>query len=439
MMALASARERKYSRLRHSSRNLPLKDSPVPFCQRLPGSLSADGLTRKLHMTQPLRVLHLISSLNPALGGPSEGLRQLAVGLASLGARPCIVTLDAPEAPWLALPDAQAVGLGPAWRGTFAYAPQLIPWLRRHAGEFDAAVVHGLWQFHGPAARLGLRAAGVPYFVFPHGMLDPWFKHEYPLKHAKKSLYWWLAQHAVLRDAAAVLFTCEEERRLARESFRPYEVREEVVNYGTSLPAGIHSDNREAFLATFPALAGQRLILFLGRLHEKKGCDLLIEAFARVAAREPALHLVMAGPDQSGWQAALTRLATERGLGERITWTGMLQGELKWGALLAAEAFILPSHQENFGIAVAEALAVGTPVLISDKVNIWREIEADGAGLVAADTLDGTVSLLERWLDLPAEARRQMGERAKACFGARFDIRQAAGNLLGVIRASRRV
>ena len=114
----------------------------------------------------------------------------------------------------------------------------------------------------------------------------------------------------------------------------------------------------------------------------------------------------------------------------------MLQGELKWGALLAAEAFILPSHQENFGIAVAEALAVGTPVLISDKVNIWREIEADGAGLVAPDTLDGTVSLLERWLALSPAARQQMGERARACFTAHFEMRRETENLLAVIRAN---
>jgi len=145
-------------------------------------------------------------------------------------------------------------------------------------------VVHGLWQHPGVAARRALRAAGVPYFVYPHGMLDPWFRHEYPLKHAKKCLYWWLAQHAVLRDAAAVLFTCEEERRLARESFWPYRVREAVVNYGTTLPAGVRPEQRDAFLAAFPALRGQRLLLFLGRIHEKKGCDLLIDAFAEAAA-----------------------------------------------------------------------------------------------------------------------------------------------------------
>lgn len=388
-------------------------------------------------MPEPLRILHLISSLDPAGGGPSEGLRQITACYQSLGAIPSIVTQDRPDAPWLDIGHAQGVGLGPGQGGTFAYTPRLIPWLRQHAAEFDAAVVHGLWQFQGPAARLGLSAAGVPYFVFPHGMLDPWFKQEYPLKHAKKSLYWWLMQHAVLRDAAGVLFTCEEERRLARESFRPYRVREAVVNYGTSLPPSLRPDHQDVFLTAFPALRDRRLLLFLGRIHEKKGCDLLIEAFARVAAREPALHLVMAGPDQTGWQARLHALAQQLGVSERITWTGLLQGELKWGALLAAEAFILPSHQENFGIAVAEALAVGTPVLISDKVNIWREIEADNAGLVAPDTLDGTVSLLERWLALSPDARQQMGERARACFAARFEIRRATENLLAVIQANR--
>ena len=384
--------------------------------------------------SHPLRLLHLITSLNPAGGGVAEGLRNLTACAVEMGINQTVVSVDAPDAPWLDLGHVRAIGLGPARFG-YAHAPRLLPWLRAQAGGFDAAVVHGLWQYPGVAARRALREAGVPYFVYPHGMLDPWFQREYPLKHAKKCLYWWLAQHAVLRDAAAVLFTCEEERRLARESFWPYRVREAVVNYGTTLPAGVRPAQREVFLDAFPALQGQRLLLFLGRIHEKKGCDLLIDAFSEVASREPALHLVMAGPDQTGWQAALQRRAAERGVAGRITWTGMLQGDLKWGALQAAEAFVLPSHQENFGIAVAEALAVGTPVLISDKVNIWREIDADGAGLVAPDTRDGTTGLLQRWLALAPEARRQMAERARDCFAQRFEMRRAVENLLRVVRA----
>ncbi len=165
----------------------------------------------------------------------------------------------------------------------------------------------------------------------------------------------------------------------------------------------------------------------------KKGCDLLIDAFAQAASSDPALHLVMAGPDQSGLQARLAQRARALGIADRITWTGMVAGDLKWGAFRASEAFVLPSHQENFGIAVAEALACGVPVLISDKVNIWREIEADRAGLVAPDTLDGTRGLLRTWLALSEPEKQAMSARAARCFAERFEITEAAKSLIRVL------
>jgi glycosyltransferase involved in cell wall biosynthesis len=133
-------------------------------------------------------------------------------------------------------------------------------------------------------------------------------------------------------------------------------------------------------------LRGKRLLLFMGRLHPKKGCDLLLEAWATTLANDPAWHLVFAGPDELQWQQTLAARAAALGLADRVTWTGMLRDTMKWSAFFAAEVFALPSHQENFGIAVAESLACGVPVLISREVNIWREIEAVHAGLVASDT-----------------------------------------------------
>ena len=161
-----------------------------------------------------------------------------------------------------------------------------------------------------------------------------------------------------------------------------------------------------------PGLDGKRLLLFLGRIHEKKGCDLLVKAFAEIRDIDPSVHLVMAGPDSGEWTPALQKLAGELGIADRITWTGMLLGDMKWGAFQASDAFILPSHQENFGIAVAEALGCGLPALISDKVNIWREVEADGAGFVASDTVAGTVASLRHWLELePSLAGALPGSR----------------------------
>jgi glycosyltransferase involved in cell wall biosynthesis len=242
----------------------------------------------------------------------------------------------------------------------------------------------------------------------------------------------------VLRDAAAVLFTSEEERRLARESFALYRCREVVVNYGTTPPPPDLERAREEFLAAFPELREKRLLLFLGRLHEKKGCDLLIEAFAAVrndADADPSLHLVMAGPGaDEEYVARLKRLAASVTKDDgSITFPGLLTGNRKWGAFSAAEAFLLPSHQENFGIAVAEALGCGTPVLISDKVNIWREIEADGAGYVENDDLAGTTVLLKRWLATGPDVRAAMKDKAKECFARRFEIEHATDSLLKVL------
>ncbi|HWI15874.1 MAG TPA: glycosyltransferase, partial [Burkholderiales bacterium] len=147
----------------------------------------------------------------------------------------------------------------------------------------------------------------------------------------------------------------------------------------------------------------------------------------------PALHLVMAGPEQEGYGAALRELAARLGIADRITWTGMLSGSEKWGAYRAADAFILPSHQENFGIVVAEALACGVPVLISNKVNIWREVEADGAGLVANDDASGATALLTQWLDTDAQQRARMSSNALRSFAERFEIDRAAASVARAI------
>ena len=376
-----------------------------------------------------MRILRVIHSTDRRNGGPIEGAIQVTGVLSEMGHVTEMASLDAPEASWFHELPFPVHALGPG-KSEYGYSPKLIPWLRANAGKYDFVIVHGVWQFHGLAVRQALRGLGTPYVVYSHGMLDPWFKHAYPMKHLKKSLYWPWAESRVLRDAQAVLFTTEEERLLARQSFRPYRCREIVVSYGTGSPAGDPASQRELFFQSFPELREKRLILFLSRIHEKKGCDLLIDAFANVAEQDPALRLVMAGPDKTGLRESLEAAAREKGISDRISWPGMLSGDLKWGAFHAAEVFALPSHQENFGIAVAEALACGLPVLISNKVNIWREVEADGAGLVAPDDAAGTASLLQRWLGLTDGEREAMRGSARRCFESRFEIHRAAESLI---------
>lgn len=380
-----------------------------------------------------MKLLHLIPSVDLRGGGPIEGVRRIHDALAAMGHQGDLVSLDSPDAEWVAEFPGKVIATGPS-ASSYGYNARLAPWLKAHAGEYDAVIVNGLWQYVGFAAWRALRGSSTPYFVYSHGMLDPWFKRRYPLKHLKKWLYWPWGEYRVLRDASAVLFTCEEERLLARQSFWLYRCREVVGSYGTSAPPRDAAALSEIFFSSFPELKQKRLLLFLGRIHEKKGCDLLVEAFARVAAEAPEVQLVMAGPGDEGLTRQLQSRAATLGIASRITWTGMLSGDLKWGAFHASEVFCLPSHQENFGIAVAEALACSRPVLISDKVNIWREIAEDRAGFVESDTLEGTTSLLRRWLKSTPEELAAMRIAALQCFEQRFQMDQVAERLVRIIR-----
>jgi glycosyltransferase involved in cell wall biosynthesis len=217
-----------------------------------------------------MNLLRSIATVNPAHGGPIEGIRQVTRVHRSQGHEVEIVSLDDPRDPWVLEAPFRVHAVGPG-HGGYRFSTRLAPWVRTHAARFDAVILHGLWQYSSFGAWRGLRQSGRGYFVFPHGMLDPWFKRAYPLKHLKKWLYWPWAEYRVLRDARAVLFTCEEERRLARESFALYRCRELVVNYGTAPPDGDVVRQRAAFLDRFPAIREKTLLLFLGRIHPKKG------------------------------------------------------------------------------------------------------------------------------------------------------------------------
>jgi glycosyltransferase involved in cell wall biosynthesis len=333
-----------------------------------------------------------------------------------------VVTLDDPKAPYLQNVGFPVHALGPV-STTYGFNSKLLPWLKANRDRFDGVVMNGLWQYCGYAAWRAL-AGNTPYVVFTHGMLDPYFKHAFPLRHIKKWLYWVPAEYRVLRDAHRVLFTSKAEKRLAEESFCLHRWNPYVVPYGASGPTGDPEVQKLAFFEKCPQARGRRYLLFLGRIHRKKGCDLLIDAFAKVAADDPELDLVMAGPDQQHWSARLQATAEKASITSRVHWPGMVTGDAKWGAFYGSEAFILPSHQENFGIAVAEALACGKPVLLADKVNIAEDIAEDGAGLMELDTPEGTLRLLTHWIAMSEQERNAMAERAYRCFHKRYDMRE---------------
>lgn len=379
----------------------------------------------------------MIRSLHPDGGGPAEGIRRITQHLIRLDVSTTVVSLDNPDSLFLENQPFNVIALGPVFSG-YGFRLGLIKLLSQLASEHDVVIIHGLWQYHAIASWFALRHLSKPYYVYPHGMLDPWFKKRYPLKHLKKCLYWLLADYYVLRDANAVLFTTSRESELARHSFFPYKAHEAVVGYGTSAPPANIESQLSIFFQHYPSLINKRILLFLGRIHPKKGIDLLIQAFADSAQVDNSLHLVIAGPDQVGLKTSLEKLSLSLGISKCITWTGMLTDELKWGAYRAAELFCLPSHQENFGIAVAEALACSTPVMISSSVNISSDVLAAKAGLVHLPTCSSTSEALRSWLLIDDHIKSSMSSNAYQLFISRYDYASQAASLLKVLTKTAR-
>lgn len=292
----------------------------------------------------------------------------------------------------------------------------------------DVVHIHSLYLFHTFIAARIARQAGVPYLIRPHGTLDPflWKRHR-----ARKQVMEMLFQNHAFRGAAALHYTAEEEMRLAA----PYAcgAKGVVVPNGLSMADYADIPPEGEFRRRRPELAGKRIVLFLSRLNFKKGLDVLVPAFAQAAASRPDLYLVIAGPDD-GEKAPTEALIAAHGIGARVTFVGMLNHREKLACLRDAAVFVLPSYSENFGIVIVEALACRTPVAISDRVNIWREIEAADCGLVAPPEIDATARNIAALVD-DAPRARAMGEKGRAMVAAKFDWAMIAQQLESVYRS----
>ena len=290
----------------------------------------------------------------------------------------------------------------------------------------NLVIAHGLWQWPGSSALSFKRKYDIPYIVFPHGMLDPWFKENYPLKHLKKQLYWFWKQSNIMKNASAVCFTTEEEKRLSSKTFWPFDCKQIVTGLGVGDPPAGEVKQNALFKNKFTSIKGKKLLLYMSRIHPKKGLDLLLSSFVKQAKVEHAL--IIAGPinNQCGYTQKLFRTYNStRG----VLWAGMLEGDLKWGALRSADAMILPSHQENYGMVVAEACSVGTPVLITNKVNLYREILQYDAGFVDNDSQEGVDNLINKWISGKVQYKKL---HAINCFKEKLHIYSTAEKIIDI-------
>lgn len=367
-----------------------------------------------------VEIFQFIDSLRIAKGGPVQTAFLLRRTLARHRIRSTLVTLDCDaDLPTSArgAPIMRIDGAIPF----FSAIVELDRLVARQNDSLPLFVLHGLWSPYTIALGVLLRRRRIPYVVFPHGMLDPVFRRLYPFRHAKKLAWWLVFERRLLNRAAAVLFTCQEERRLAARTFPGYCARGEVVPYGIeNVPA-----DREACLRAFrdaaPAVGTGPYLVFLSRVHHKKGLHLLIDAFRRVSDRYPEMRLVVAGDASNAYGDRLVaRCRDDPVLSVRVVWTGMLTGAAKYGALYGARCFVLPSFQENFGIAVVEAMACGVPVIVGRGVNIHEDIVTAGAGLCCEPMLPSVEDALLRFLALSTAEQEAMRGRARALARERF-------------------
>ncbi len=322
-----------------------------------------------------MRVLQVIPSIAPRYGGPSSAVVGMSTALQHTGVAVQIATTDADGPTRLHVPHRTCVD----WAGVptiffprqlteaFKYSGPLAGWLTEHVADFDVVHVHAVFSHACLAAASACDRRHVPYVVRPLGTLDPWSLQQ---KRARKQLLWRLGVRRMLDRAAAIHYTTASERRLA-ESALP-------LRRGVVIPLGVD----DALFEYRAPRSEKPYVLVLGRLHPKKGIETFVEVFLEVSEQLPGWRLMIAGDGDANYVAALKSRVAKIDAHERVTFSGWLQGEAKTAALTGAALLALPSRQENFGLVVAEALACGTPVLVSTHVNLADEIAAAHAGWV---------------------------------------------------------
>ena len=290
------------------------------------------------------------------------------------------------------------------------YNSKLYNWLLNNLINYDAVIVHGIWLYHTYAVSKAVNTLrktnklfDIKYFIYPHGMLDGYFQSNKTrkLKALRNYFYWHLVEHKNIAIADGLIFTSEEEKNIAAKTFKNYNPKQTLnLGYGIDVP-----------INTFKQTVKKDYFIFLGRYDEKKGIDTIINAYKKLVQENSTIpQLVIAGPGlDAPYGQYIQRLVNDSDvLGNHVELKEMVSGEEKWKLLANAKAMILWSHQENFGISVAESLGLGTPVLLSKQVNIWTEIVSNKAGLAEDDTEENLIQVIKSFCKLSQYEFEQM-------------------------------
>lgn len=384
--------------------------------QRIPDETATGG-----------RWFNVVSHLDARYGGLSAVVPRLAsviacstpftIGLAAF----CVPgeTYSASDYPEI------SITMWPNSRISWLRHRQLMPEFCHQLKDADGIHIHGLWEQSTTAAVHAARALRKPYLLSAHGMLEAWALRN---KRFRKAIYAAIAERAHVKGAACLHALTQAEARDYRRFGSKSPIA--VIPNGVSIP---QETNPEPFLCSFPTLRGKRIVLFLGRIHFKKGLDILIESWAVVAKQWPEAQLVLAGPDFEGTRAKVEALVAERGLGERVLFTGMLRDELKWSALAAAHCFVLPSYSEGLSVSTLEAMGVGLPVIITEQCNL-PDVARVEAGWTIKSNADELALALSECLGNSPAINQQIGARGRLLIQEKYNWSSVARQMSEVYR-----
>lgn len=326
-----------------------------------------------------MKVLHVIPAVAKRHGGPTQAVFGMCRALEREGVESLIATTDA-DGPGGRLPvelgrpvkyeGVSVIFFPRQWSEAFKYSEPLARWLKAHVSDFDLVDIHAIFSHSSLAASWACLKRRIPYIIRPIGSLDPWSLRQ---KGLRKRLLWFWGVRRMLERANAIHYTTEEERRLAEETLG--------LDRGVVIPLGVEE---ELFQKDSPPLGGAPYVLILSRLHPKKGLEEFLKAFLDIVQKKEFREwkLLIAGEGEASYGARLKSVAKSHSENGTVLFAGWLEGEQKARALRGASLLVLPSYQENFGLAVAEAMACGVPVLVSQRVNLAKEIERARAGWV---------------------------------------------------------
>ncbi len=377
-----------------------------------------------------MKVLHVCPYMHPAAGGPPVVVEQLCAHQAKVGWASSVISTSlycgddgrALQGDLSRMIDATILPCEKFryWGG----ASRVRETLGKGVKDADIVHLHTLWHpFNGLARSLCAKFQR-PYVLMPHGMLDP---YALGVRAWRKRAYLAIVEGRNLRQAERLIFTSPIEDRLARQML-PWLGPADVIPLGADPPSSLdRTAALQLFRERFPQTAGRRLVIHLGRIHPKKGIERVLAVLPSLIAKHPDILFIIAGSGDAQYVEGLREIVRQASLEGYVMFSGLLLGDVKWGALLASELFVLPSHQENFAIAVGEAMHMGLPVVISDQVNIHPLITDAGAGsVVAAGSMpDALGAALGAILGNPND-RRNMGQRARKYAEAAFVWKSAA-------------